>query len=218
MADIMEILKTAGIEIPDDKKETVNTELRKAYKHVKEVDKKSEQHQTELSGLTEKLNTVTRQLETANAEIGAFKGMDIEGIKKAADEYKTKFEEAEKAAATKITELEFDKALDAKLGEIKFTSEYAKQGVRAEIKEQGLTIKDGAIMGLQDMITAIQTAKPDAFAPDKPGAVVVPGVTGGTPMNYDSITAEDFKKLGYLDRLKLKEEQPALYAQLTTPK
>ena len=176
MPDIMEILKTAGVEIPEDKQDAVNTELRKTYKHINEVEKTATQHKTALDGLAE-------QLKTANAEIESYKGMDIEGIKKAADEYKAKAEQAEKDAAAKIADMQYDAALkDALTGE-KFSSEYARQGIFNDIKSKKLPIENGAIMGLQDSLKALRESQPDAFAPEKTPPALLPGITGTTPIN-----------------------------------
>ena len=51
--------------------------------------------------------TIKQQLSDANKTIEDFKGMDVDGIKKAADEWKAKAEQAEKDAAAKIADMEF---------------------------------------------------------------------------------------------------------------
>jgi len=184
--DIMEILKNAGVEIPDDKREMINTELRKAYKHSAEVGKITERHKTEVDSLSE-------QLKTANAEIESYKGMDIEGIKKSADEYRLKTEQmekdhkaaAEKAEAdynAKIADMQYDSVLKDSLAGEKFSSDYARQGIFNDIKSKKLPIENGAIMGLQDTLKVLRESSPDAFAPGKPPATFVSGVAGGTPI------------------------------------
>lgn len=61
------------------------------------------------------LASVKEQLQTANAEIESYKSMDIETIKKAADEYKTKFEEAQENAQKEIESLRFEHSLESAL-------------------------------------------------------------------------------------------------------
>lgn len=58
-------------------------------------------------------DTVKNQLAEANKTIEGFKAMDIDGIKKAADEWKQKAEQAEKDAAAKIADMEFNGLLSA---------------------------------------------------------------------------------------------------------
>ena len=184
MPDIMEILKTAGVEIPADKLEAFNTEVRKEYKHNAEIEKITTRQKTAIDDLTE-------QLKTANAEIESYKGMDIDSIKKSADEYKTKAEQAEKEYkekaeqaekdyTAKIADMEYDAVLKDALSGESFSSDYARQGVIGAIKTKKLPVENGAIMGLQDTLKAMRESTPDAFAPDKPPAKLISGITGST--------------------------------------
>ena len=176
MADIMELLKNAGVEVPEEKRESLNTELRKNYKHVSEVEKITTQSKAELESLTE-------QLKTANGEIESYKGMDIEGVKKSAEEYKTKFEEAQTAHAAELNGLKYDAILKDSLAGEKFSSDFARQGVFGEIKKLNLPLdSNNAIIGLQDSLKSLRESTPDAFSPEKPPATSVPGVAGSTPM------------------------------------
>lgn len=56
-------------------------------------------------------DSIKSQLEKANKTIEDFKGMDIEGVKKAAEEWKQKAEQAEKDAAQKIADMQFESSL-----------------------------------------------------------------------------------------------------------
>lgn len=57
--------------------------------------------------------TVKQQLAEANKTIEGFKAMDIDGVKKAADEWKQKFEQAQKDADERIAAIQFDALLDS---------------------------------------------------------------------------------------------------------
>ncbi len=58
------------------------------------------------------LKDATKQLAEANTTIDGFKAMDIDSIKKAADDWKLKAEKAEKDATAKIAEIQFDSRLE----------------------------------------------------------------------------------------------------------
>lgn len=58
-------------------------------------------------------DTIKAQLEAANKQIEEFQGMDIDGVKKAAEDWKKKAEQVEKDAAKRIADMEFDGALKA---------------------------------------------------------------------------------------------------------
>jgi len=205
--DIFEILKAHEIEVPEDKKEALNTELRKAYKHNTEVDKITEKFNTERTAFNE-------QLKNANAEIESYKGMDIDGIKKSADEWKEKAEKSQKEFDEKIADMEYDNALRDELLKESFSSDYARTGIQSEIKAKNLPIIDGKIIGLPELLETYKKDKPDAFKtveappPNLKGAGMN---NGGKP---PEITTETLKTMGYEERLKLKTENPAQYKAL----
>lgn len=62
------------------------------------------------------LASTKEQLKTANTEIESYKSMDVEGIKKAADDYKAKFEAAETKAKEELETLKFNHAIENTLG------------------------------------------------------------------------------------------------------
>ena len=61
----------------------------------------------------EALKAAQGQLAEANKAIEGFKALDVEGIKKAADDWKAKAEQAEKDATEKIAAVKFDAQLDS---------------------------------------------------------------------------------------------------------
>lgn len=76
--------------------------------------------------------TIKQQLKDANKTIEDFKGMDVDGIKKAADEWKEKAEKAERDAAAKIAEMEFNGLLSSAITSAKGKSVKAILGELAD--------------------------------------------------------------------------------------
>jgi len=97
--------------------------------------------------------------------------MDIETIKKAADEYKTKFEEAETKAQKEIETLKFNHAIENALGTAKAKNAKA---VKALLNLDGLKLNGEEVVGLKEQIEALKTDNDYLF-----GEVVPPG-TGGS--------------------------------------
>lgn len=64
-------------------------------------------------------DTLKTQLADAGKTIDGFKAMDIDGIKKAAEDWQTKAEQAEKDAADKISAMEFDGLVTGAVGAAK---------------------------------------------------------------------------------------------------
>lgn len=137
-------------------------------KIMSENGKDIEKHKTQAETAKTELETVKGQLSEANKQIEDFKGMDIDGIKRAADDWKEKYEKAEKDYKAKVAEMEFDNLLSGKLADVKFTSDYAKKGVFDEIKGKGLKVENGSILGFDEVFNSIKEAQPSAFESDDP--------------------------------------------------
>lgn len=74
---------------------------------------------------------------------------------------------------------------------------------------------NGEVKGCDDAVSAMKTQFPGNFEVSKPGGVHIdanplPSGEGRT----STVSPEDFAKMGYQSRLKLKQEQPDVYAQL----
>lgn len=59
------------------------------------------------------LKAAQAQLAEANQAIEGFKAMDIDGVKKAAEDWKQKFEQAQKDADARVAAIQFDAMLDS---------------------------------------------------------------------------------------------------------
>ena len=192
-----------GLELSDEAIDQVMSEHGKSLEKYKADAGKVE-------GLNQTIADLQGQLQAANTQIDEFKGMDIDGIRRAADEWKAKAEQAERDSQAKIAELEHDNLLREKLSGVKFTSDYAKKGVFEEIKAKGLKVENGILLGVDDALQGLRENQPDAFAGETP----LPSFSKATQSKITSITREDFGKMSYLDKVKLKTEQPDQYKEL----
>lgn len=141
--------------------------------------------------------TVKNQLVEANKAIEGFKAMDVDGVKKAAEEWKQKAERAEKDAASKIANVEFNAIL----------------GMLAEQLDDLKTSKNQEA----DIKTALESLKKDnsyMFDGEKKPPIVVRPTGGQTP----EVTKDKFQKMGYLARIALKREDPEQYKALMEDK
>ena len=126
----------------------------------------------EIENLKYQLSEKDKLIEEANVQIENFKSLDVEGTKKAADEWKTKYEQS--AAEAKTKEEEFNKKLeeqqyDFKLNEYvngqKFTSDFAKKAYLAELKAQGFKLDaDGNFLGANEYTEKFKAANQGVFA------------------------------------------------------
>ena len=98
-----------GLGLADDVIDKVMAENGKDVEKTKGDLKTKE---TELETKTKETETLQGQLKAANKQIEDFKEMDVEGVKKAADNYKEKYDKAIKDAEKEIEGLKFSHAVE----------------------------------------------------------------------------------------------------------
>ena len=137
--------------------------------HGKDITK----HQTAAETAKAEADTLKAQLAEASKQIEGFKGLDIEGVKKAADDWKAKAEQAQKEAAEQIAQVKFDHALESALSGAKAKNVKA---VQALLNKDGLKLNDdGTIIGLNEQLEKIKSENDYLFADAKPIPEVVLG-------------------------------------------
>lgn len=189
MQNIEAILKQFGLEIPKEQTEEFRKTFHENYKTVKDYEK-LETDRDKWKG----------QAETAEEILKKFDGVNLETMQTELNTWKQKAETAEKDYQQKIYDRDFSDALKNEMESIKFSSESAKRAVMTEIKESGLKLKDGKILGLSDLIGQIKERDASAFideqqqkAQQQAARFTVPG-TGKTPGGHGT-TISDIKSI-----------------------
>lgn len=160
MQNIEAILTELGIEVPADKKENLTKKVMENYVTKAEHEKKLGKVETDRDTWKEKA-------ETAETTLKGFEGVDLDTMQKELSDWKKKAEDAEKDAQAKLYERDFSDALKTEFEEIKFSSEAAKRAIMSEVKEAGLKLKDGKILGLNDLIIQMKEKDASAFVDDE---------------------------------------------------
>jgi DNA repair exonuclease SbcCD ATPase subunit len=152
-----------------------------------------EKAKADLAALTTERDGLKKQLTDANAAIEGFKKLDVDSIKAAADEWKTKAEQAQKDAEAQIQALKFDHALDQALAGAKAKNSKA---VKALLSMEGLKLNDadGSIVGLKEQLEKIQSENDYLFESDQPAPKIVAG--GGNPNPSSMSTFEAAARRG----------------------
>ena len=156
MQKLIDTLKSFGIEIPEDKQADVKKALSEHYKNAKEVAKT-------LSKVEGERDNWKERAETAEETLKGVDGIDPANVKTELETWKQKAADAEKEFNAKIYDRDFSDALKTALDNVKFSSEAAKKSVMADIKEAGLKLKDGKILGLNDLIEQMKQSDASAF-------------------------------------------------------
>jgi predicted nucleic acid-binding Zn-ribbon protein len=160
MQNIEAILTELGIEVPADKKENLTKKVAENYITKAEHEKKLGKVETDRDTWKEKA-------ETAETTLKGFEGVDLDTMQKELSDWKKKAEDAEKDAQAKLYERDFADALKTEFEGIKFSSEAAKRAIMTEVKDAGLKLKDGKILGLNDLIAQMKEKDASAFVDDE---------------------------------------------------
>lgn len=125
--------------------------------------------QTERDGLR-------TQLQTANTTIQSYKDMDIDGIRRAATEWETKYNTDTQALKQQLEAQSYAHTVEGAVSGMKFSSEAAKKAFVADLTAKKLPAQDGKLLGLDDYVKAYKEADPGAFVSDQPvPSFVLPG-------------------------------------------
>lgn len=160
MQNIEAILAELGIEVPSDKKGDLTKKVSENYVTKAEHEKKIGKAETERDNWKSKA-------ETAEETLKKFDGVDLETMQTELNNWKQKAETAAKDYEQKIYERDFSDALKTELESVKFSSDAAKRAVMSEIKESGVKLKDGKIIGLSDVINQIKERDASAFVDEQ---------------------------------------------------
>ena len=172
----------------------------------KDINKANEK----VKSLETEVNNTKELLTNANKEIDSYKSMDIDAIKKSAEDYKTKFETTENDYKAKIAEMELNNKLEKYVDKLSLKNDIYKKEVISRIKEKGLKFDGDTLLGGEDLVKSFKEEYSDAFNDTKQK----PNFADSTPGNTTPITKEAFKKMSYKERLTLKNEKPDIYKNL----
>lgn len=156
MKNIITICKELGITVEEGKEKELTAAVAKEYKTINEYDNKVKSLEGERDGYK-------NQLETANETLKKLDGLDPEAIKAEREEYEKKIKTLQEEHQKEKDAKSYEEAVDKSLESMKFTSEYAKRAVKAEIMAAGLKQVDGKLMGINDLVDSIKSKDATAF-------------------------------------------------------
>lgn len=102
MKNIITLLSEAGVEIPEDKKTAFETTFKENYTAVTEVEK-----------LTTEKDNYKAQLETAQATLKEFEGVDVKELRGKIQTLTTDLQNKQTEYETKIADMEFNNVLSS---------------------------------------------------------------------------------------------------------
>ncbi len=156
-----------------------------------------ETHKANVSTAQTEAATLKSQLAEANKQIEGFKGMDIESVKKTADDYKTKFETAQTEHAAALLKIKQDNALDKMLKEKYKVKESELVAVKAHLKSDKLKFseEDESFVGLDEQVNPLKENHAAYFADSKEPPRIVTGVKSGQPADAGTFASAISERL-----------------------
>lgn len=170
-------MKTEFLKSLNLSQEVIDKIMAENGKDIAVEQKKAEKVIQERDSYKLKAESLETQVNDANTEIQKFKDMDIDGIKKAADDWKETAEKAKADADKQISQMKFDYALSAALTGAKAKNPKA---VKALLDMDGLKFNDGKIVGLDEQLAQIKADNDYLFESDEPAPEFVKGTNGGS--------------------------------------
>lgn len=163
---ILEELTSLGLELTEEQKTAITKRFTEEVISEREAEKKLSKMETER-------DSWKQRAEVSEESLTRFDGINPEEISKEIEKYKTEVEKVKAESLKAIEERDLQDALEKALSEIKFTSNIAREGIMTKLKQSGLKVSDGKVMGLDDYIGKFKTEHPDAFVNDSEGKKAV---------------------------------------------
>lgn len=182
-------------------KEEVKSIIAKHGEYIKiETEKVDNKYKEQLASNKATIDDLKAQIEKAP------KSDDMENLKSKIAEYEQK--EADRTAQEKA-KAEYDiltRNINEAVGEKKFVNDFTKNAIIDEIKT---ALKDSANMGksAKDLFEEITKDKQGIFENPNPQKDM-PGVDDNVE---NAVSKDDFDKMGYKERLELKQSNPELF-------
>lgn len=175
MKNIYEIMKSVGLEVPEDKKDAFDKAVNENYKTIKEfegtqrkladAEKDRDAYKTkyddDIKKRDEDLATLKKQLEEAGAD-----KTTIETLTKNLSDLQNTYDNDKTAWKKQLDDTRYEYAVKEKVEGLKFSSNSAKKAFMSELKEKPLQMRDGVLTGFDDFVNAYRESDADAFVKD----------------------------------------------------
>lgn len=205
---MLEILKKCGID--ETKANEVLSAMKEANIHTTSLENADVRY-NKLQEQKKQLEEASKNYEKQLKELSK-NNADNEELKKQLEQLQLSNKELETKHAEEMNKLQFDFALDKGLSSAKVKD---TKLIKALLDMENIKYQEGNLEGLDSQIEAIKTSHSYLF--DTEQQQVPPG-SGFNPLggNEDTgITKEKFKTMNMAQRIKLRNEDPSLYEELT---
>lgn len=151
-----------------------------------------------INGLKEENQKLKTQLNDANNEIKSYKDMDIDGIKKSAEDWETKYNDLVKTQKEAQEKSVREERTNAFFNDVKFASESAKAGVMAQFNAKDFKYDEEtkSFQGASEWLKDLKEKDSGAFLSD----VANPKFTTSTTAPTNTSTTDELRKVMGLEK------------------
>ena len=151
----------------------------------------TETYSADIKAEQEAVTTIKTQLDEANKTIKSYKDMDVDSIKKSADDWQQKYEKLE----AQQKEKEYSDKLDKFIKEQGMKNSVYAEYLKDKITAQNLQFDDkGVLTGGDDVVKALRESCPDAFVTNPNGYGAAAPTSGRTPTSLDGVERAFYAK------------------------
>lgn len=152
MKNIEMILSELGIEVTDEQREALKKSVVENYKTITDYEKK-----------TNALKDLQAQYDETKNALESFNGVDVDDLKRQIEEAQKKVKETEENAKKQLAERDYNDAINSHVSSLKFSSNGAKKSFINDLKEKGLKIENGKLLGFDDYVKEYKENDSGAF-------------------------------------------------------
>ena len=156
MKNIITILKEAGLTLTDEQEQAINKAAAENYRTIADYQK--------VQAARDGLQT---QLDGVKADLAKFDGVDLDGLKKQITDAQRKAADAEAAYTKQLADRDYNDAVKSFTAGLKFSSKSAERAFSAALKDKGLKLEDGKLLGAEDFVTEYKKEDAGAFVTEQ---------------------------------------------------
>lgn len=181
------------------------------------INKIMAEHGKTLNTTKEQLDSVTTERDSMKQQL-ADRDTQLEDLKKQAtgneelqkqiQQLQDDNEKIKNDYETKIQQQTFEHSLEKALSGAKVRNPKA---VKALLDIEKIKVDGDKLLNLDDQLESLKKSDPYLFVEEKPGG---PSFSTGQHQSSGGISPTDFSKMTYMERVKLKQENPTAYEQL----
>ena len=151
------------------------------------------------------------QLDARNKAYDELKAKTPENLQADYDSLKSEYESAKADWQAKEERRTYERNREDFFRDVDFTDPFTRRGVYSAFDEQAFKYTDSGFEGAEEWLKTLREENPGAFRDAKKIPKFAISAESGAETN---MTPEQFKGLTYMERVKLKEEQPDAYRAL----